>query len=226
MTPNTQAVLRRDAVQSADRDRRHRRARRRSPMRARCAAGGRQLLLHAGAAAAAGTRRRPRDPLGHQVPRRPGPRARRRRAAAASALIEEVFKFLRTAGPTLSPFNAWVHARRAWRRCSIRMRGAVGQCARARRAGWRRSRRWRACFYPGLPSHPQHALAMRQQTSGGAIVSFEVTGGARAAPGAWSIRRRLLSITANLGDTKTTITPSGQHHSRPHQRRRRARQRA
>jgi len=60
-------------------------------------------------------------------------------------------------------------------------------------------------YYPGLPSHPQHELAMRQQKSGGAIVSFEVKGGKDAA---WRIvdATKLISITANLGDTKTTIT--------------------
>jgi O-succinylhomoserine sulfhydrylase len=69
-------------------------------------------------------------------------------------------------------------------------------------------------FYPGLASHPQHALAMKQQSSGGAIVSFEVKG-ERAA--AWRVvdNCRLLSITANLGDTKTTIThPASTTHGR------------
>jgi O-succinylhomoserine sulfhydrylase len=69
-------------------------------------------------------------------------------------------------------------------------------------------------FYPGLASHPQHALAMRQQSSGGAIVSFEVVGGREAA---WRVvdNCRLLSITANLGDTKTTIThPASTTHGR------------
>ena len=69
-------------------------------------------------------------------------------------------------------------------------------------------------YYPGLPSHPQHALAMRQQKSGGAIVSFDVEGGREAA---WRVidSTRLLSITANLGDTKTTIThPATTTHGR------------
>ena len=63
-------------------------------------------------------------------------------------------------------------------------------------------------FYPGLASHPQHALAMRQQRSGGAIVSFEVKGGREAA---WRVidATRMISITANLGDTKSTITHPG-----------------
>ena len=69
-------------------------------------------------------------------------------------------------------------------------------------------------FYPGLPSHPQHELAMRQQKSGGGIVSFEVKGGKEAA---WRVidNTRMISITANLGDTKSTIThPASTTHGR------------
>jgi O-succinylhomoserine sulfhydrylase len=69
-------------------------------------------------------------------------------------------------------------------------------------------------WYPGLPSHPQHALAMRQQRLGGAIVSFEVKGGREAA---WRVidSTQVCSITANLGDTKTTIThPATTTHGR------------
>src|SRR5205085_2567112 len=69
-------------------------------------------------------------------------------------------------------------------------------------------------YYPGLDSHPQHALAMRQQKTGGGIVSFDVKGGRE---GAWRVidNTRLLSITANLGDTKTTIThPASTTHGR------------
>jgi len=69
-------------------------------------------------------------------------------------------------------------------------------------------------FYPGLPSHPQHALAMRQQRSGGAIVSFDVKGGRESA---WRVidSTRMISITANLGDTKSTIThPATTTHGR------------
>jgi O-succinylhomoserine sulfhydrylase len=69
-------------------------------------------------------------------------------------------------------------------------------------------------YYPGLASHPQHALAMRQQASGGGILSFDVKGGKDAA---WRVvdATRMLSITANLGDTKTTIThPATTTHSR------------
>jgi len=69
-------------------------------------------------------------------------------------------------------------------------------------------------YYPWLESHPQHALARRQQRSGGAIVSFDVRGGKDAA---WRVidATRLVSITANLGDTKTTIThPASTTHGR------------
>jgi len=69
-------------------------------------------------------------------------------------------------------------------------------------------------LYPGLPSHPQHALAMKQQKTGGGIVAFEVKGGKEAA---WRVidNTKLLSITANLGDTKTTIThPATTTHAR------------
>ena len=68
--------------------------------------------------------------------------------------------------------------------------------------------------YPGLASHPQHQLALRQQKTGGAIISFEVKGGRE---GAWRVidGTRLVSITANLGDTKTTIThPASTTHGR------------
>ncbi|WP_126444713.1 O-succinylhomoserine sulfhydrylase [Sulfuricystis multivorans] len=128
------------------------------------------------------------------------------------ALIEEIFKFMRTAGPTLSPFNAWVILKGLE---TLKLR-VEAQSAHALEL----ARRLEAhtaierVFYPGLPSHPQHALAMRQQAAGGAIVSFEVKGGREAA---WRVidHCRLLSITANLGDVKTTIThPATTTHGR------------
>lgn len=127
-------------------------------------------------------------------------------------LIEEVFKFLRTAGPTLSPFNAWVILK-GLETLNIRM---LAQSSNALAlAQWLESQpRVKRVFYPGLPSHPQHRLAMNQQASGGAIVSFEVEGGRAAA---WHLvdNCKLLSITANLGDTKTTIThPASTTHGR------------
>ena len=126
--------------------------------------------------------------------------------------IEEVFKFLRTAGPSLSPFNAWI-VLKGLETLRIRM---DAQCAAAADlAVWLEGHeRVARVFYPGLPSHPQHRLALRQRKSGGAIVSFEVVGEREQA---WRVvdHCRLLSITANLGDTRTTIThPASTTHHR------------
>ncbi len=130
----------------------------------------------------------------------------------AQPLMEEVFKFLRTAGPTLSPFNAWVILK-GLETLSVRMRAQSANALELAR--WLEAQpQVTRVHYPGLPSHPQHELAMRQQSAGGAIVSFEVDGGREAA---WRVvdNCRLLSITANLGDTKTTIThPASTTHGR------------
>jgi O-succinylhomoserine sulfhydrylase len=128
------------------------------------------------------------------------------------APVEEVFKFLRTAGPTLSPFNAWVILK-GLETLRIRMQAQSASALELARRLEAHPAVQRV-FYPGLPSHPQHALAMRQQATGGAIVSFEVKG-ERA--GAWRVidACRLLSITANLGDVKTTLThPASTTHGR------------
>jgi len=127
-------------------------------------------------------------------------------------VYEGVLGFLRTAGPTLSAFNAWVILK-GMETLSIRLRA---QCASALElAQWLEQQPQVArVYYPGLPSHPQHALAMKQQKSGGGIVSFDLKGGKHAA---WRVidHTRLLSITANLGDTKTTIThPASTTHGR------------
>jgi O-succinylhomoserine sulfhydrylase len=128
-------------------------------------------------------------------------------------LEEDVFGFLRTAGPSMSPFNAWVFLK-GLETLDLRMQS---HCLGARQlAEWLSTqRRVRRVFYPGLRSHPQHALAMRQQSGlGGGIVSFELAGGRAAA---WKLidRTRLFSITANLGDTKSTIThPASTTHHR------------
>ncbi|MEO6976121.1 MAG: O-succinylhomoserine sulfhydrylase [Gallionella sp.] len=117
--------------------------------------------------------------------------------------MEGVFGFLRTAGPTLSPFNAWVFLK-GLETLKLRMDGHSANALELAR--WLEAQPNVArVFYPGLPSHPQHELAMRQQKTGGGIVSFEVKNGKAAA---WRVidNTRLLSITANLGDTKTTIT--------------------
>ena len=128
------------------------------------------------------------------------------------ALMEEVFKFLRTAGPTLSPFNAWVILK-GLETLSVRMKAQSANALEMAR--WLEMHpRVSRVYYPGLASHPQHDLACRQQAGGGAIVSFEVAGEREAA---WRVvdNCRLLSITANLGDTKTTIThPASTTHGR------------
>jgi len=130
----------------------------------------------------------------------------------SQALMEGVYTFLRTAGPTLSAFNAWVILK-GMETLSLRMdahsRGALA-LAQWLEAQPQVARVW----YPGLPSHPQHALAMAQQKTGGGIVAFELKGGQ---PAAWKLidATQMLSITANLGDTKTTIThPASTTHSR------------
>ena len=127
-------------------------------------------------------------------------------------ICEPVFGFLRTAGPTLSPFNAWVILKGLE---TLRIRVEAQSAGALELARWLEQQpRIERVFYPGLPSHPQHALAMKQQKSGGGIVSFEVKGGRDAA---WKVvdNTRLISITANLGDTKTTIThPASTTHGR------------
>ncbi len=130
----------------------------------------------------------------------------------SQALMEGVYTFLRTAGPTLSAFNAWVILK-GLETLSLRME-AHSRNALAL-AQWLEAQAQVArVLYPGLPSHPQHELAMAQQKTGGGIVAFELKGGKDAA---WKLidATRMLSITANLGDTKTTIThPSSTTHSR------------
>jgi len=128
------------------------------------------------------------------------------------ALLEGVYTFLRTAGPTLSAFNAWVILKGLE---TLRIRMDAHSANALELARWLEAQPQVArVFYPGLPSHPQHAIAMKQQKSGGGIVSFELKGGKDAA---WRVvdSTRLLSITANLGDTKTTIThPATTTHGR------------
>jgi O-succinylhomoserine sulfhydrylase len=127
-------------------------------------------------------------------------------------LMEPVFGFLRTAGPTLSAFNAWVLLKGLE---TLKIRMDAHSANSLELARWLEAQPGVArVYYPGLASHPQHALAMKQQKSGGGIVSFEVKGGREAA---WRVidNTRLLSITANLGDAKTTIThPASTTHGR------------
>ena len=130
----------------------------------------------------------------------------------SQALMEGVYTFLRTAGPTLSAFNAWVILK-GMETLSLRM-DAHSRNALAL-AQWLETQPAVArVLYPGLPSHPQHALAMTQQKTGGGIVAFELKGGKDAA---WKLidATKMLSITANLGDTKSTIThPATTTHGR------------
>ena len=130
----------------------------------------------------------------------------------ARKFSDEVFKFLRSAGPTLSAFNAWVLLK-GLETLKIRLEAQSANALELAR--WLEAQPAVArVYYPGLASHPQFELAQRQQKSGGAIVAFEVRG-ARAE--AWKVidNCRLLSITANLGDTKTTLThPATTTHGR------------
>ncbi|MHC5348284.1 O-succinylhomoserine sulfhydrylase [Metapseudomonas furukawaii] len=126
--------------------------------------------------------------------------------------MKEVVGFLRTAGPTLSPFNAWLMLK-GLETLRVRMQA---HCASAFEiAQWlERQPGVEHVYYAGLPSHPQHELATRQQKGFGAVVSFEVKGGREAA---WRFidATRMISITTNLGDTKTTIAhPATTSHGR------------
>jgi O-succinylhomoserine sulfhydrylase len=125
---------------------------------------------------------------------------------------EEVYGVLRTAGPTMSPFSAWVFLK-GLETLQLRMRQ---HCCNAQTlAEWLEAHpRVERVFYPGLESHPQKGLMQQQQSAAGGILSFELRGGQQAA---WRLmdRQRLMSITANLGDAKTTVThPGSTTHSR------------
>ncbi|GAA6130126.1 O-succinylhomoserine sulfhydrylase [Halopseudomonas sabulinigri] len=126
--------------------------------------------------------------------------------------MQELVGFLRTAGPTLSPFNAWVFLK-GLETLRLRMR-AHCEAAQALAEWLVQQPQVEHVYYAGLPSHPQHELAKAQQSAFGAVVSFELKGGRDAA---WRFidATRLLSITANLGDSKSTIThPATTTHGR------------
>jgi O-succinylhomoserine sulfhydrylase len=131
---------------------------------------------------------------------------------SAKLIEENLVPFLRTAGPSLSPFNAWVILKGLE---TLDLRVRAQSAAALELARWLEGEPAVArVFYPGLESHPQHALAARQQKAGGAVLSFEVKGGREAA---WRVidATRLISITANLGDVKSTIThPATTTHGR------------
>ncbi|WP_028292530.1 O-succinylhomoserine sulfhydrylase [Oceanobacter kriegii] len=127
-------------------------------------------------------------------------------------LIEPVVGVLRTAGPTMSPFNAWVFTK-GLETLSIRMKAHTENCAVV--AEWLSQHpKVARVNFCGLASHPQKALIDKQQRLAGGVLSFEVEGGKDAA---WQVidSTRMISITANLGDTKTTIThPATTTHGR------------
>lgn len=127
-------------------------------------------------------------------------------------VLEPVYGFLRTGGPTMSAFNAWVFLK-GLETLFVRMEAHARNALEL--AQWLEQQPGVSrVYYPGLPSHPQHALAMKQQKSGGAILSFDAKGGQEAA---WRLidATRMISITANLGDAKSTIThPASTTHSR------------
>lgn len=132
--------------------------------------------------------------------------------AGRKAQMEAIVGFLRTAGPTLSPFNAWMFLK-GLETLRVRMQA---HCASALElAQWLEQQSGiEHVYYAGLPSHPQHELAKRQQSGFGAVVSFEVKGGKEAA---WRFidATKVISITTNLGDTKTTIAhPATTSHGR------------
>lgn len=121
----------------------------------------------------------------------------------AERVGKDVFGFLRTAGPTMSPFNAWVFLK-GLETLALRMQAHSDSALQLAR--WLEEHPAVArVYHPGLASHPQHDLASRQQSGYGGIVSFELKAGQQAA---WTLidETRIFSITANLGDTKSTIT--------------------
>ncbi len=127
-------------------------------------------------------------------------------------LMEEVVGVLRSVGPTMSPFNAWVMLK-GLETLNLRMKAHSDNALEL--ALWLKEQpNVNTVFYAGLPEHPQHELAKKQQSHFGGVLSFEVKGGQE---GAWAVidSTRMLSITANLGDTKTTIThPATTTHGR------------
>jgi len=125
---------------------------------------------------------------------------------------DSIFAVLRSGGVTMSPFNAWVFSN-GLETLNLRMK-AHCENSLALAIWLEEQEQIEKVYYPGLESHPQHALAKTQQSGFGGIVSFVVKGGKDAA---WKIVNNLqmLSITANLGDTKSTVThPASTTHGR------------
>jgi O-succinylhomoserine sulfhydrylase len=126
--------------------------------------------------------------------------------------MNEIYTFLRNTGVSLSPFNAWVFLK-GLETLKIRM-DQQSDNAMKLATYLEKNKKITQVYYPGLKSHPQYKIALSQQSSGGAVLSFVLKGGQKAA---WQVinKTKLMSITANLGDTKTTIThPATTTHSR------------
>ncbi len=126
--------------------------------------------------------------------------------------LDEIYGFIRSAGPTMSPFNAWVF-QKGLETLPIRMRAHCDNALEL--ALWLEQQDCvEKVYYAGLQSHPQHELAIKQQDGFGGVLSFLVRGGREQA---WKFidATRMISITANLGDVKTTIThPATTTHGR------------
>ena len=126
--------------------------------------------------------------------------------------MRKVADFLRSAGTSMSPFNAWVFFKGLE---TLKLRMDAHSKKAIELALWlEQKKKVSRVYYPGLASHPQYELALKQQSSGGGIVSFIIDGGKKDA---WNLidSTKLISITANLGDTRTTIThPASTTHSR------------
>ena len=130
----------------------------------------------------------------------------------SAQLMDQVQGFLRAAGPTMSPFNAWIFLK-GLETLSLRMK-AHSASANALAVWLSQHPKVSKVFFAGLPDHPGHSLAKKQQTDFGAVVSFVVEGGREAA---WKVidATQMLSLTANLGDAKTTIVhPATTTHGR------------
>ena len=132
--------------------------------------------------------------------------------AGKSSIVDEISSFTRSTGPTLSAFNAWV-VLKGLETLSLRMKAHSESALQLAR--WLENQAFvEKVHYVGLESHPHHEIAIKQQTGFGGIVSFEVKGGRKEAFNLIN-NTKMISITANLGDTKTTIThPSSTTHVR------------
>jgi len=132
--------------------------------------------------------------------------------AGAKTLVDEVLGFIRSAGPTMSAFNAWVFLKGLE---TLRLRMEAHSKNALELATWLDQQpNVEKVFYAGLPAHPGHELAAKQQSAFGGVLSFRVKGGREAA---WKVidATRIMSLTANLGDTKTTIVhPATTTHGR------------